>query len=388
MAINAQQLRAGFAASKPSSTWVAPIREKTPDQVLDDDHVPLGLSGLMHASAKLLHVNQGLTDPDDRDSYAFKAIYRNHDHLAERIKLDAGKLRRKMMYRIVRDQSLKGVMPSALDGYTTGFLIGTSDEPNQLSAPLEETNPMHLVENAHRITMMGAGGIGSDDQITPEAQAINGTQFGFIDLIAGPECHSEDTEVLTGNGWVDWKDVNDETEFACSVDGVNGFSKSERIIKEHYEGEMFEINTLNTNMLVTPSHQILLLELDASRIDPYVNGWKLLSTEYASQMVGVLDKSDRNYVLVKPDDWKRVNYKGMVYCATVPGGLLYTRRGEGNTGVWSGNSSRAGVDVRMAKGVRISDKKKLYQQFRNFRTGETEWVDAREMSKKVLAMPE
>ena len=97
---------------------------------------------------------------------------------------------------------------------------------------------MHRLENANRITMMGAGGIGSDDQITPEAQAINGTQFGFICSVSGPE------------------------------------------------------------------------------------------------------------------------------------------------------SQRAGVDVRLAKGVRFSNKKKLYQQFRNLRTGETEWVDAREMSKKVLAMPE
>ncbi len=215
-----------------------PIIQTAKPDTRDDEYIPLGLDGLLAASSKLLHINRGLAEPDDRDGYQFKRLMRPDTHLAERINLDAGKIRNNLIWRVTRDGNLNSIKPGAFDSYTTGLLIGTSDEPNQLSAPLEETNPMHLLENANRAVMMGQGGISSSDQITSDAQAINGTQFGFIDPIAGPE------------------------------------------------------------------------------------------------------------------------------------------------------SERAGVDVRFAKGVRFSNTGRIYQQFRNARTNEVEWVDAETMSKKVLAMPD
>ena len=52
-------------------------------------------------------------------------------------------------------------------------------------------------------------------------------------------------------------------------------------------------------------------------------------------------------------DYVRVPYSGKVYCATVPGGLLYVRRCGGHP-IWSGNS-RSGVTLRMPLSVTIKD---------------------------------
>lgn len=61
----------------------------------------------------------------------------------------------------------------------------------------------------------------------------------------------------------------------------------------------------------------------------------------------------------KDTAYSMVDYDGFVYCATVPGGLLYTRR-EGRSGFWSGNSLRVGVDVNLARNVMKGSDGKIY----------------------------
>jgi DNA-directed RNA polymerase beta subunit len=53
--------------------------------------------------------------------------------------------------------------------------------------PLEEINPLHLVEQSRRITQMGPGGIPSDSSITMETAALHPSTFGFVSPIESPE---------------------------------------------------------------------------------------------------------------------------------------------------------------------------------------------------------
>ncbi|MFA9289314.1 MAG: hypothetical protein ACEQSA_05565, partial [Weeksellaceae bacterium] len=76
-----------------------------------------------------------------------------------------------------------------------GLLVG-----NALSSPLEEINPMHIVEQSRRITAMGPGGLPSSDSITSEAQALHPSSFGFIDIIAGPESERAGVDVRAAMG--------------------------------------------------------------------------------------------------------------------------------------------------------------------------------------------
>ena len=152
------------------------------DEGEQDEYIPVGIDGLLHASEKLLAVNRGLDKPDERDSLIFKRFMTTDRLLAERISMDADRVRGKVMPAIAKQRSLRSLHPFMFDHYMEGFLLG-----NPLSTPLEEINPLHLVEQSRRVTQMGPGGIGSDNAVTEDMQAIHPSQFGFISGLEGPE---------------------------------------------------------------------------------------------------------------------------------------------------------------------------------------------------------
>ena len=155
---------------------------QAPVEEIDNEHPAVGVRGVMAATEKLLAVNRGLTEPDERDSLQFKHMMTTDKLLRERVKMDADKVRLNLMRRVARFKTLKPLNVGAFDSYTRGLIIG-----NPLSMPLEEINPMHLVEQARRITHMGPGGLPSDESISIDAQSVHPSQFGFISPIEGPE---------------------------------------------------------------------------------------------------------------------------------------------------------------------------------------------------------
>lgn len=172
-------------ASMTEQSQPAQPFEFVSDFELDDDgeeYMPVGVDGLLAASEKLLAINRGVVEPDERDSMKFQKIIRPHTMFKEGIKMDAGKISRQIMYQASKRRNLNGLGPNAFMPYIDRVLKG-----NPLTSPLEEINPMQLVENARRITKMGPGGIPSDDSITEEAQSVHPSQFAFICPISGPE---------------------------------------------------------------------------------------------------------------------------------------------------------------------------------------------------------
>lgn len=155
-----------------------------PRYVIDDgdEYINPGVEGLIASSEKLLAMNRGVVEPDDRASLSFKRILSVNDLVRERILRDSGKLRRQFLYRLARQRNLKALHPGYFNPYVEGQF-----KSNPLVESLEEINPMHLVENARRMTLMGPGGIGSEDAITAEDQAVSATQFGFLSPSEGPE---------------------------------------------------------------------------------------------------------------------------------------------------------------------------------------------------------
>ena len=78
-------------------------------------------------------------------------------------------------------------------------------------------------------------------------------------------------------------------------------------------------------------------------------------------------------------------YKGKVYCATVPGGLMYCRYDDYGAH-WTGNS-KIGVDVRASYRTFKGKDNKLYGEFTNARNGKTEYVDIGTAADRVVAFP-
>lgn len=164
----------------------------------DDEHeayTSVGIDGLLAASEKLLAVNRGLAEPDARDSLPNDRIHTVNRLMAERIKLDHGKTLRKSMGRLSRARTLAPLSADAFGEYTAGFIVS-----NPLVPALEEINPMHYLEQKRRVTKMGPGGIGDPNAITEDMQAVDASQFGFIDPIAGPESEKAGIDVRLAYG--------------------------------------------------------------------------------------------------------------------------------------------------------------------------------------------
>ncbi len=207
----------------------------------DDEHekyAPVGIDGLLAASEKLLAVNRGLAEPDERDSLPNDRIHTVDRLMAERVKLDHGKTLRSMMGRVSRARNLSPMGAASFDAYTTGYLTG-----NPLVTALEEINPMHILEQKRRITKMGPGGIGDPNAITESMQ-----------------CHSDDTEVFTRTGWKFWGDVTTSDELACRVDDNLEFHIPTALHTAQYEGVMYGSIGNRTDFLVTPNHRFLSLK--------------------------------------------------------------------------------------------------------------------------------
>jgi hypothetical protein len=557
---------------------------------VDPDTTPIGIRGIIAATEKLLAINRGLTEPDERDSMQFKQLMTPDKLMRERVKMDADKVRLNLMRRVARFKNLKPVNAGVFDSYATGLIIG-----NPLSSPLEEINPMHLVEQARRVTHMGPGGLPSEDAISIDAQMVHPSQFGFVSPSEGPECFDEQTEVYTKDGWIPWPDVKDDAVFACRVNGRLEWHKASRIIRERYTGEMIVGEHDTLRMCVTPNHRVINTRDINYRIDlahevygkairipirhePYLGnpsfthfqvpvvektnnnqkdlptfeigdwcefiGWWLSEgslsrdqvrhssggspykyghvkitqclranpeenlricallnrmglrhklephiknyavgckqlVEYfkqwdqgayhkwipeelfeapvearrrllealllgdgrinkkrwcyctvSSQLAADVERlaislghtafirlepdfrehvKTTNYVVsihrqqnrainsfskphsngkVYGDYWRKEQYDGMVYCATVPGGLLHVRGRKDTSGFWSGNSGRAGIDVRMAWGTKIGSDGRLYQKFKNPKTGKNHWLSPVDLDGKTLGLPD
>lgn len=148
---------------------------------------------MLRTAQKMLAVSRGEEDPDDRDAPQFSEVLGVEDLVRERVDKDAGKLTQALLRKVKRAKSLKPLARGALNPYLESLLLGSG-----LAMPLEETNPLHTLEQLNRITKLGEGGIGSAEAITDEARDVNPGQFGFIDPITGPEGLNIGIDVRTG----------------------------------------------------------------------------------------------------------------------------------------------------------------------------------------------
>jgi len=376
---------------KPKSTELDKVYYDLDD---DEDYAPVGIPGLLASSEKLLGINQGLAEEDERDSWAFKRIYGPDRLMRLRVKMDAGpggvNILKGLARRVSRTKNLNSVVPGTFNGYLEGAILG-----NPLSLPLEETNPLNLVTQHRRVTHMGPGGINSSDAITSSMQSVHPSQFSFISLIEGPECFSEElgNQVFTKRGWVSWVDVKDDDIFACLVEGSLAWELPTSVTREYYEGSLHKIKQPGISLSVTPTHGVWCDTVKGPR--------KIRAEDACAEKIQIPTKPDPTIkdisinqedalgcITVTPDMWSTSEYTGMVYCATVPGGLLYVRGDTSEHGHWSGNSEKIGVDARFAWGTKLGSDGRIYSSMIDRRTGKRKWVSPWDLRGKTIKIPE
>ena len=96
---------------------------------------------LLKAAAKLVKVNRGEADTDDRDALAYQETYGPADLFRERIIKDSGRVGARMLWRASLRKNLSSVPSGALTPQLLSVIYGSG-----LGASLEEINPLDALD--------------------------------------------------------------------------------------------------------------------------------------------------------------------------------------------------------------------------------------------------
>lgn len=157
---------------------------------------------LMEVTKKLLRVNNGEDEPDDRDAMAYQHLMGPEDLFAERVQ-KAKSVARQLLWKASAKGNLDNMGSGAFDDAIRSALMGSG-----LGMPLEEINPADIFDQQARVTRMGEGGIPSLDAVPDEARAVQPSQFGFIDFLRTPESGKVGVDARLARAAVKGKDGN------------------------------------------------------------------------------------------------------------------------------------------------------------------------------------
>lgn len=137
-------------------------------------------------------------------------------------------------------------------------------------------------------------------------------------------CVDEQTQALTKRGWLDYKQIttNDVIRAYDITSGKEKWSKIKSIfINENYEGEMYRINHLLIDALVTPGHNWVAVSCDTD------NGKheSLYPIEHIQTGDSIVIGPDL-YATIQNGDITKVSYKGVVWCPETEYGTFTARR--------------------------------------------------------------
>jgi DNA-directed RNA polymerase beta subunit/DNA-directed RNA polymerase beta' subunit len=140
-------------------------------------------AALLSAASRLLGVARGTQEVDNRDSLQFKELWSIDDHIPERLANSSRRILGKLKNNLDRKENVRGIVTSDIFGIPIkAFFTSTTltQQPTQL-------NPTDMVGGFLRTTVMGTGGIQSDQAISDEAKMIDASHLGFIDPVHTPE---------------------------------------------------------------------------------------------------------------------------------------------------------------------------------------------------------
>lgn len=151
-------------------------------RTLGTPYARLDKDAMLAATRKLMHVNLGKAEADDRDHLANQTFFGPEDLFAERIKRDHAGIRRGTFKKISGLGSLDKMPSGLLTPQIEHVLLGSG-----LAQSLEEINPLEVFDKQSRITRMGEGGIPSMDSVPDEARSVQPSHMGFMDPSRTPE---------------------------------------------------------------------------------------------------------------------------------------------------------------------------------------------------------
>jgi len=161
------------------------ISEETTKTTLGKSFKSFSPDLILRTTEKLLGILRGKEKVDDRDSLEFKEVLSVEDFLGERISKKAHIIKGKLRNNIDRQTEIRRILvPGIFSQHIDSFF--TSGETGLSSTP-EQTNPIHMVQEADKAVLTGMGGITNEHAITTEARAVHPSSLGFVDPVNTPE---------------------------------------------------------------------------------------------------------------------------------------------------------------------------------------------------------
>lgn len=138
---------------------------------------------LLAASNKLLGVSRGTDEVDSRDSLRFKELWSIENHIPERLQNSSRRIKAKLINNLDRKDSVRQIVTSDVFNVPVkAYFTSTS-----LSQQTSQVNPIDMVGGFLRTTVMGPGGIASENAVSLEAKMIDPSYLGFVDPVHTPE---------------------------------------------------------------------------------------------------------------------------------------------------------------------------------------------------------
>lgn len=137
---------------------------------------------ILRASQKLLNIQKGDEEEDDRDSMANKLFVGPEDLFEERVLKDTGKMGRALLGRATYSRTLDHFRPGYFTPQLEGLIVG-----NSLSNHIDGINPVQIFDYQRRVVQTGEGAISNMDAIPQSARNVHPSQMMVIDPIRSSE---------------------------------------------------------------------------------------------------------------------------------------------------------------------------------------------------------
>jgi len=262
-------------------------------------------TALLTASKKLIDVQKGLADEDDRDSLEFKTIHSADDFFKERLDIDAKRtIAKKLTMRLnqAKENDLKTIIPNSvftksINSFLTSAAISSS--PTQI-------NPMEIIDHAGKITSLGEGGITNDRAVPYESRKVHNTHFGILDPVrtadganAGIVIHSSLSghRDAAGNMYAYMKDMRTDKMTHVPVmtlaKSVVGFSNQEH--RTHWDAikgsETVSVPKKDVDYMMPDSMYMLG---PATSLVPFLNGMQgnraIMGSKFQTQALPLIER--------------------------------------------------------------------------------------------------
>jgi len=134
------------------------------------------------ATSKMLKVMGGAPE-DDRDNLVFKDLRTVGDFAFDKLRQAGRNVREKASRKINTAKSVRDVVKFDLFNKPLKEVF----HKNSATRVASQINPVEMVSASQQTTIMGPGGIQSEQSVTDEAKFVNPSHLGFLDPIHTPE---------------------------------------------------------------------------------------------------------------------------------------------------------------------------------------------------------